>query len=153
MGYVSDLRKVVGSRPLIIAGATLLALNEGNEILLIKRTDNDCWGVPGGSMELGESIIDTLKRETREEIGFDLTDFELFGIYSGPEQYYKYPNGDEVFVVASVFITRLPIKNMKIDPVEHSEGSFFEIHHLPANISPPIVPILNDLQKWVDGQD
>jgi ADP-ribose pyrophosphatase YjhB (NUDIX family) len=151
MGYVSDIRKLVGSRPLIIVGATLLALNEANELLLIKRTDNECWGVPGGSMELGESLEDTLKRETREEIGVDLTDFELFGIYSGVSQYYKYPNGDEVFVVATVFITRVPLKNMIIDPVEHSEGRFFDIHNLPDNISPPIVPILNDLQKRLDG--
>ena len=57
-------------------------------------------------MELGESLEDTLKRETKEEIGIDLTDFELFGIYSGNSQYYKYPNGDEVFVVATVFSSR-----------------------------------------------
>ena len=151
MGYVSDIRKAVGSRPLIIVGATLLALNEAKEILLIKRTDNECWGVPGGSMELGESLEDTLKRETREEIGVDLTDFEFFGVYSGDSQYYKYPNGDEVYVVATVFITRQSLKNMKIDPVEHSESRYFKIHHLPDNISPPIIPILNDLQKWIDG--
>jgi ADP-ribose pyrophosphatase YjhB (NUDIX family) len=150
MGYVSDIRKMVGSRPLIIVGATLLALNEDNELLLIKRTDNGCWGVPGGSMELGESLEDTLKRETKEEIGVDLKDFELFGIYSGTSQYYKYPNGDEVFVVATVFITRVPLNNMMVDPVEHSESRYFDIHHLPDNISPPVVPILNDLQKWLD---
>jgi len=151
MGYISDLRKVVGSRPLIIVGATLLAINEANELLLIKRTDNACWGVPGGSMELGESLEDTLKRETREEIGVDLTDFEFFGVYSGDSQYYKYPNGDEVYVVANVFVTRVQIEHMIVDPVEHSESRFFDIHHLPENISPPIVPILNDLQKWVDS--
>lgn len=151
MGYVSDIRKAVGSRPLIIVGATLLALNEAKEILLIKRTDNECWGVPGGSMELGESLEDTLKRETREEIGVDLTDFEFFGVYSGDSQYYKYPNGDEVYVVANVFITRGPINNMVVDPVEHSDGHFFDLHHLPENISPPIVPILNDLRKRLDS--
>ncbi len=151
MGYVSDIRKVVGSRPLIIVGATLLALNEANELLLIKRTDNECWGVPGGSMELGESLEDTLKRETLEEIGVELTDFDFFGVYSGDSQYYKYPNGDEVYVVANVFITRTPINNMIIDPVEHSDSHFFDLHHLPENISPPIIPILNDLRKRLDG--
>lgn len=150
MGYVSDIRKAVGSRPIIIVGATLLALNEANELLLIKRTDNECWGVPGGSMELGESLEDTLKRETREEIGVELTDFDFFGVYSGDSQYYKYPNGDEVYVVANVFITRAPINNMIIDPVEHSDSHFFDLHHLPEIISPPIVPILNDLQKRLD---
>jgi len=50
-------RLLVVHRPLIIGGwATLLVLNPQNQLLMIKRTNNDSWGVPGGSIELGETI-------------------------------------------------------------------------------------------------
>ena len=43
MGYILDLRKQLGSRPLIMAGAGVIVLNDKNEILLGRRTDNGCW--------------------------------------------------------------------------------------------------------------
>lgn len=56
--YVSELRKLVGHRPLILVGATTIIINDENKILLQKRktTAYGRWGLPGGLMELGESI-------------------------------------------------------------------------------------------------
>ncbi len=54
MGYILELRKQVGHRPLIMTCAGVLLLNEKRELLLQKRADNGLWGYPGGSMELGE---------------------------------------------------------------------------------------------------
>ena len=56
MGYIMDLRKVVGHRPLIMTCAGVLIINEENQILLQKRKDNGQWGYPGGSLELGDSL-------------------------------------------------------------------------------------------------
>ncbi len=64
MGYIHELRQLVGNRPLIMVGATLLLFNRDHQLLMIKRTDNGCWGVPGGAMELGESTENTVIRET-----------------------------------------------------------------------------------------
>jgi 8-oxo-dGTP pyrophosphatase MutT (NUDIX family) len=54
MGYIMDLRKIVGSRPLIMTGSNVILLDSNNRILLQLRTDNNSWGLPGGSMEMGE---------------------------------------------------------------------------------------------------
>lgn len=145
MGYMHDLRQIVGNRPLIMVGATLLVLNQNDQLLMIKRTDNRCWGVPGGAMELGESLENTVKRETQEEIGINVKDLELFGVYSGQELYYQYPNGAEVYNISVVYITRNVSELIKVNPDEHSEYEYFDLHNLPAEISPPIKPILRDL--------
>ena len=146
MGYIHELRKVVGNQPLIMVGATLLALNQKNHLLMIKRTDNNRWGVPGGAMELGESLEETVKREVREEIGVDVKDLELFGVYSGQELYYKYPNGAEVYNVSVVYIIRNFNEEVIVNPDEHSEYKYFDVRNLPDEISPPIKSILRDLQ-------
>lgn len=145
MDYIKELRQIVGTRPLIMVGATLLALNRDNQLLMIKRTDNRCWGVPGGAMDLGESLEETVKRETVEEIGVEVNDLELFGVYSGPELYHKYPDGNEVFNVSVVFITRNLDEPINVNLEEHSEYKYFDIQTLPTEISPPIKPILRDL--------
>jgi len=46
---------------------------------MIKRTDNGCWAYRVGAMELGEDLKDTAKRETKEEVGIEVSDIELFG--------------------------------------------------------------------------
>jgi 8-oxo-dGTP pyrophosphatase MutT (NUDIX family) len=147
MGYIHELRQLVGQRPLIMAGAALLVLNQHNQLLMVKRTDNGCWGVPGGAMELGERLEDTAKRETKEEIGIDVGDFELFGVYSGQELYYQYPNGAEVYNVTAVYFTRSVNGVIEVDPSEHSEYRFFDLQNLPVDISPPLKPILRDLVR------
>lgn len=50
MGYIKNLRKLVGTKPLIMVGACVILINDVNKILLQLRTDNNCWGLPGGSM-------------------------------------------------------------------------------------------------------
>lgn len=56
MGYITDLRKLVGSRPIIMIGACVIVVNEKVEILLQLRNDNHCWGLAGGSLEIGETL-------------------------------------------------------------------------------------------------
>ena len=145
MGYVDELRENVGNRALILAGATVLILDGDDQLLMLRRTDNGCWGVPGGVMELGESILDTAKRETKEEIGIEIKDLELFGVYSGPELHYLYPDGAEVYNLSVVYLIRGFDGEIKLNRDEHSEYRFFDIRALPTEISPPIKPILSDL--------
>ncbi len=44
MGYIMDLRQKIGTQPLIMVGASILIINENNELLLQLRKDNKCWG-------------------------------------------------------------------------------------------------------------
>lgn len=56
MNYISELRKFIGNRPIISVGATILVVNEKKEILFQNRSDTLDWELPGGSMELRETL-------------------------------------------------------------------------------------------------
>ena len=137
MGYVEELRALVGHRPLIMPGAAVLALDGRGRILLQRRTDNRLWGVPGGMMEPGESIGDTARREMREETGLTVDRLELYGIFSGPGYFYRYPNGDEVYNVTAVFVAEIGDAVPRGDGEEVSETRFFPLDALPDDLSPP----------------
>ena len=95
MDYIFNLRKYIGHQPILMVGATVFALDPQKRLLLLKRTENLCWGVPGGAVELGERVEDAARRETREKTEMEIGEMSLFGVFSGSEMYYKYPNGDE----------------------------------------------------------
>jgi 8-oxo-dGTP diphosphatase len=56
-------------------------LDDRGRALLIQRRDNGHWEPPGGVLELGETIEDGLRRETREETGLDIEPLALTGVY------------------------------------------------------------------------
>ena len=62
LGYIMNLRKVVGHRPLIMPGAGVFIINDKGEFLLEKRRDNGLWDFPAGAMELGESFEECARR-------------------------------------------------------------------------------------------
>ena len=67
--YILDLRKLVGHRPLLQVGASVIVEDAEGRILLQLRSDNLCWGYAGGSVELDEVVEDAAKRELLEETG------------------------------------------------------------------------------------
>lgn len=103
MGYISELRELVGTRPIILTGVTIIVLNKDNQILLQKRTDTGDWGVIGGALELAETFEDAAKRELYEEAGLDSSEFKFITLLSGKDMYYKYPHGDEVYNAIVVY--------------------------------------------------
>lgn len=147
MDYIKTLRSKVGNFPLIMVGASMLALNSKGELLMMRRTDNNCWGIPGGAMEPGEHIEETARRETREETGLKVGKMQLFEVFSGPELYYRYPTGDEVYNVSVVYISNDLSGSVMIDPREHSEMDYFPLDNLPELTSPPIQPILQAFRE------
>jgi len=147
--YISHLRKYVGHQPLLMAGATVLVLNAKNEVLMLRRSDTDDWGVPGGSMELGDTVEETARRELLEETNLTARELELFGVFSGPEQYFRYPNGDEVYNVSVAYIARGVQGDLTMNDGENSDPQYFDLSHLPENISSPIRPILRKLSESI----
>ena len=148
MGYIMDLRKIVGSRPLIMAGACVILVNSNNELLLQLRKDNNCWGLAGGSLEIGETLEEVAKRELFEETGLTANNLSLFNVFSGQDFYYKYPHGDEVYIVVTAYICRDYGGGLKREESEVQELKFFNLTELPSNISPPDLPIINEfIQK------
>lgn len=140
--YMMDLRKLVGTRPIFQNGASVIVLNQQNQLLMGLRSDNHCWGYAGGSIELGENLEEAGARELFEEFGLTANQLEFYGVFSGKELYYKYPNGDEVYNIDSVFICKDYEGIPKADGHELTEARWFDMDKLPDKISPPIVMII-----------
>src|SRR3954462_14067206 len=98
MPYAQDLRAIVGQRPLILVAAGMLICNAAGDLLLQRRTDDQLWGIPGGSMELGESAEEPARREVWEETGLTVGELQLFGVFSGAEMAHTFPNGDQAAI-------------------------------------------------------
>lgn len=134
MGYVSELRKLVGHRPLILPGSVVLIFNEDSEVLLQHRIDGG-WGLPGGIMEMGESLEETARREVKEETGLILGELKLAGVFSGPEYFLRVANGDELYSVTAVYFTNDIQGEIKMDESESVELQFFSLDQLPAGLT------------------
>ena len=131
MGFILELRKKIGSRPVIMAGAGVILLNEKNEILLGRRTDNDYWDYPAGSMEIGESFEECARREVFEETGLTCGKLEYFMELSGEDTFYEYPNGDQVYLAVIIYICRDFSGELKVQEEEVYEQRFFPIDRRP----------------------
>lgn len=145
--YIMDLRKIVGHRPLLQVGASVIVENENGQILLQLRRDNHCWAYAGGSVELDEVVEDTAKRELFEETGLIANSLELYGVFSGKDTHYVYPNGDEVSCVDIVYVCKDYSGELKCQEGEVDDLRFFDLDEIPEKISPPIRHIL---AKWVE---
>ncbi|MBE6082655.1 MAG: NUDIX domain-containing protein [Tissierellaceae bacterium] len=150
--YIGDLRKLIGTRPIIMCGANVILLNDQGQILLHHRIDRDWWGLPGGAMELGESFEQTAKREVLEEVGLICRDLKLFNVYSGEKLYYKYPDGNEVYNVTVTYICKDFSGEIVVDPSEGRDARFFPLDKIPSNLSSPIEGIVEEfLSKYLAG--
>ncbi|MFF1441889.1 NUDIX hydrolase [Streptomyces sp. NPDC058295] len=78
----------------LVPSVTAVARNEAGEVLLIHKTDNDLWALPGGGIDLGESAPSAAVRETKEETGFDVEVTGLIGIYTNPGHVMAYDDGE-----------------------------------------------------------
>ena len=142
-GYIKELRKAYGKRPLIQCGACVIIAHE-DKILLQRPTDNDKWGLPGGSMEIGETMEETAARQVYEETGLFVLpgNLNLFRIFSGDRQHFIYPNGDEAYNVVAVYTTTIYKGDPKAEGKENSEIQFFDYKELPLELNPPEIEII-----------
>lgn len=147
MDYIRQLRQYIGHRPILMVGAAILVVDAQNRLLLMKRTDSGRWGPPGGATEPGERVEEAAKRETLEETSLQVGEMSLFGVFSGPELYYKYPNGDEVYNITIVYLSRNYQGQVTLDH-EHTEFGWFTVDEIPApeQISPPILPVIEQFK-------
>lgn len=147
MDYILQLRQYIGHRPILMVGAAILVVDAEDRLLLMKRSDSGLWGPPGGATEPGEYVEAAAQRETAEETGLEIGEMSLFGVFSGPELYYKYPNGDEVYNVTIVYLSRDFSGEVNLDG-EHTAYRWFAVDEIPTpeHISPPIVPVIEQFK-------
>ncbi|MEU7612953.1 NUDIX domain-containing protein [Micromonospora sp. NPDC049204] len=78
----------------IVVAVTVFVQDDQGRVLLIQRTDNDLWALPGGAQDFGEYITETAVRETREETGVEIEVAGLVGVYSNPNHVVQYSDGE-----------------------------------------------------------
>lgn len=86
-----DATRAIGIR----SGVSAVIFDRRGRLLLQQRSDGGQWGLPGGSVEIGESVRDAIAREVLEETGLIVTVRRLIGVYSAPAiQVVRYPDGN-----------------------------------------------------------
>ncbi len=129
-------------------GASVIIYKD-NKILLQQRRDNKCWGYHGGHVELGEIVEEAARRELLEETGLTALSLELFGVFSGPDLCYVYPDGNEVHIIDVVYLCNNFSGNLKHQESEVLSLKWFDVDKIPENLSPPIKPALH---KFIEMQ-
>ena len=122
----------------IAAGVSAAIFDDAGRLLLMHRSDNGFWGLPGGKIEIGESVTQATRREVFEETGLEITVGRLIGVYSDPENYMiaSYPGGDLVHYVNLCFHCSLTGGTLRGSD-EGMELGFFALAALP---SPVLLP-------------
>ena len=86
-----DYDKALGVRPSVSA----VIFDRQGRLLLQQRSDGGQWGLPGGSVEIGESLAEAVAREVLEETGLTVHPRRVVGVYSDPTlQIVRYPDGN-----------------------------------------------------------
>ena len=101
-------------------------------------------------MEPGETTEDAARREVLEETGLTLGTLSFFGVFSGPEMFVRYPNGDEVHMVVIVYTSREYSGRLQGD-AEVADLRFLDPTALPDSIGSSVAPVLQRYLETIMG--
>lgn len=135
MNYVETIRKKIGHDLLLLAGANVVITRDDGCILLQLRRDGS-YGLPGGLLEPGESLLQCAIRETYEECGLIFSDMQFVAVFSGDEYTFTLANEDQINVITAVYSAELKDGRgeIVINDDESEELSFFSPLALPHNM-------------------
>jgi ADP-ribose pyrophosphatase YjhB (NUDIX family) len=89
----------------MVPSVNVVVTNADGDVLVIRRSDNQNWAVPGGAIDLGESMVQAAVRETKEETGIDCEITGLVGVYTDPKHLILYTSNGEVRQEFSIVLT------------------------------------------------
>ncbi|MBO0804595.1 MAG: NUDIX domain-containing protein [Nocardiopsaceae bacterium] len=111
----------------LVPSVNVVVVNDEGEILMIRRSDNGNWAVPGGAIDLGESVGEAARRETLEESGIECEITGLAGIYSDPRHVILYTSNGEARQEFSIVLTARPMRG---EPTPGDESA--EVRWVPV---------------------
>ena len=149
MNYIMDLRKKIGHETIMTVGCGVLIENDKGQLLLQKRSDTGQWCVPGGAMEVGETYEEAAIREIKEEVGIDIQEMDLYGLYSGEDRLIHYPNDDVVYSLSVIFRTNSYNGKVSDSDSEVLEHRFFDRENIPDNL---FIPDKRPIMDWMRGK-
>ncbi|QDN85577.1 NUDIX domain-containing protein [Streptomyces sp. RLB3-17] len=132
----------------LVPAASTVVVDDSGRILLQRRSDNGMWALPGGAMNIGESLPDCAVRETREETGYDVEITGIVGTYTNPRHVFAYDDGEVRQEFSICFLAR-PVAGQLAVSEESTDVRWFlseEVDALP--MLPSIRKRVND---WRDG--
>jgi 8-oxo-dGTP pyrophosphatase MutT (NUDIX family) len=103
--YLNDLNAPKANS--IVPSVTAIVPNERGELLLVHKTDNNLWALPGAAMDVGEFMAETVVREVKEETGIDVAVTGVVGIYTNPNHVMAYDDGEVRQQCSICFTTRV----------------------------------------------
>ncbi|MFE2961837.1 NUDIX hydrolase [Nocardia tengchongensis] len=119
----------------IKVAVSAIVRDDQGRILMIHRTDNNLYSIPGGGLEAGETISEAVVREVKEETGIDVRVLDMVGVFSNPEHVIAYDDGEVRQEFSICFIaqptggeprTSTESKDVRWVPVEQLPG--LDIH-------------------------
>lgn len=141
--YIKWIRARIGHDTIILNFSVACIINENGEILLQKRSDKgDIWGLPGGAVEIGESIEEAVIREVKEETGLNVEVDHFIGVYS--KYFHTYSNGDQSQSICHLFKCSMLNGELLVDNKETFDLKFFDKNNIPKLFIQQHTDMLND---------
>jgi ADP-ribose pyrophosphatase YjhB (NUDIX family) len=104
----------------LVPSVNVVVTNKDGDVLLIQRSDNGNWAIPGGAIDLGESLTQAAVRETREESGITCEITGIVGIYTDPQHVILYTSNGEARQEFSIVLTAQAVSG---EPAPSDESS------------------------------
>lgn len=128
------LREKIGNDLLVLPTVAGLVTDDRGRVLLIRHSNDGNWVLPSGCVEPDEHPADRLVAEMREETGLEVRPTSVVGVYGGPDCRIRYPNGDQVSCIVTLFACEVTSGEPTADGDESLDVRFFS--ELPAlNVS------------------
>lgn len=123
----------------LVPAASAIVVDDEGRLLLHRRQDNNQWALPGGKMELGETLANCAVREVQEETGLDVEVTGIVGIYTDPKHVFAYDDGEVRQEFSVCFLTRIIGGELAV-----SEESFEVAFATPTEVES--LPMVNSIR-------